>query len=284
MAKILVVANNKGGVGKTTTTNITAAYIGGICGKRVLLVDNDHQCNLTASVLDVEYGDHYLPIHPETGDRHDLSDIFLERPLAPYPTNLKNVSIIPNKPTNIALDQAGEDDIQKFVDFFDQEILHEMFDVIIIDTPPAKGAMTTAALRSGSHCIIPVVMEKKPVEGLFGMLQKIDEERNNQDHDRMIDLIGILPTKFDARMRLHKQYLTQLNDAETMAPISKLMIPSLLRQGDGVCSFVVKERAAIKEMELVGANPTTPFAMPKSSDVSKEWRALGKFIVDRMAL
>lgn len=290
MAEILVIANNKGGVGKTTTASCLGAYMALVRSLRVLLVDLDSQCNLTSSLIDVDYdGDFFLPEHPEEGDRYDISNLINGLPVAPYPTRIEGVKLIPNVPTNIIYDSSdgiqvprGEA-LESLVSFFDENALHELFDVIIIDTPPAKGLLTTAAIRASSFVLIPVVMERKPVEGLLGMIQKVTYERQYQDINQQTEIIGILPTKFDARMRLHKNYLTQLNSHELMPSLAELMIKPLINQGD-LSSFVIKERAAIKEMELKGASPTTPFDMPKQSDVRKEWSALGRYVSEAMGV
>lgn len=286
MSKVLVIANNKGGVAKTTTAACLAAYFSIIKKKKVLLVDCDPQCNLTAAMLEVNYAKpdsiEYLPEHPETGERYNLANVYAEEDVAPYPTRLEGVELIPNLAQNLEIDREDDSVIQAFVDFFHQEAIDELYDIVIMDTPPAKGVLTTSALRASTHILIPCVMERKSVEGLLGMVGKVMEEQEYQPHDRQTKLIGILPTKFDSRMRLHKSYLTDLNDPERMGILSELMIPKLLPQGKDVPSFVIKERALIKEMELRDASPTTPFGMPASSDVRKEWSALGKFVMQEV--
>lgn len=284
MAEILVIANNKGGVSKTTTAVCLAAYFSSK-KKRVLLLDADPQCNLTAALINVDFGGaRFLPLHPEIEDRFDIADLMASRDLAPYPTSLPYVSLIPNKPSNIELDQTcSEEQVQNFLSFFDEEGVHEMFDVIIIDTPPAKGVLTTASIRASTAVLIPVVMERKGVEGLLGMIQKVEEAQDLQPPHKKTRIIGILPSKFDARMRLHRTYLDSLNNPETMGVISDLMVPTLLDQGS-LSSFVIKERAAIKEMELADAVPNTPFLMPARSDVRKEWTALGKYVQKQLGV
>ncbi|SIR02612.1 ParA family protein [Marinobacterium stanieri] len=286
MSKVLVVANNKGGVAKTTTSVGLAAYFGQVQSKRVLIVDCDPQCNLTAALIDVNYRDletiDYLPEHPETGDRYSISHIYDSEPLAPYPTRLPNCELIPNLPSNLVLDRGTEDDINTFVEFFHQDAIAEQYDVVIMDTPPAKGTLTTSAIRASTHILIPCVMEERGVEGLLGMVAKVMEEKDFQAYDRETEVLGVLPTKFDSRMRIHKAYLSALNDPERMGDLSNLMIPSQLDQGKSIDSFVIKERALLKEMELKGANPITPFGMARSTDVYKEWLALGRYVEGRM--
>ena len=283
MSKILVIANNKGGVAKTTSTACLAAYFSLVKKKRVLLVDCDPQCNLTAAMLNVNYdvpdNVEYLPEHPEDGERYNLANVYFREATNPYPTRLPQVDLIPNLARNIEIDRADDSVIKHFVEFFHQEVIGEMYDIVIMDTPPAKGVLTTSALRAATHVLIPCVMEKKSVEGLLGMVSKVMEEQMYQPHDRQARLVGILPTKFDSRMRIHKSFLTSLNDPNQMGVIADLMIPKQLPQGKEIESFVIKERALIKEMELRDASPTTPFGMPAGSDVRKEWTALGKFVM-----
>jgi chromosome partitioning protein len=287
MFKILTVANNKGGVSKTTTVQCLAAYFSKQ-GTRTLLLDSDAQCNLTSAMLDVdnaEEGIEFLPAHPVTGDRYDISNIFLEQPLAPYPTNLVGVDIIPCKPSNIYLDKESNDLASMLGEFLNQGAVQEEYDLIIIDTPPAKGLLTTSAIRCSTHILIPVVMENKSVTGLLGMMSKIDIENEFKSMDNQSEVIGILPSKVDARYRIHKDYLVLLNDAEEYPGIAKYMVPGhILDQGSQLASFVIKERPALKEMELTNASPKTPFAMNKSTDIYKEWNALGLYISKELGL
>ncbi|WP_286241188.1 ParA family protein [Neptuniibacter halophilus] len=288
MTKVLTIANNKGGVGKTTTVQVTAAHFSR-AGKRVLVVDMDPQCNFTSAMLDVNYGEEgveYLPYHPDhEGHRFDIANIFLEEDLDPYPTTLPNVDIIPCKPVNIELDKQGDELIDVFVDFLHQEAVEESYDLVIIDTPPAKGMLTSAAIRAATHVLIPIVLERKSVEGLLGMVQKVHRENEYKTPDRYSHIIGVLPNKVDARYRIHKDYLNQLNDPDEISTIASLMIPrSILNQGSSLASFVIKERPALKEMDLRNATPNTPFAMSKSTDIFKEWNALGKFLEKEMGI
>lgn len=287
MTKVLTIANNKGGVGKTTTVQVLSAHLSKE-NKRVLLVDGDPQCNLTSAMMDINYGEEgveYLPPHPKDGGRYDIANIFLEEDLAPYPTNLPNVDIIPCKPSNIELDKQGNELVDIFVDFLHQEGVSNLYDIVIIDTPPAKGLLTSSAIRAASHLLIPVVLERKSVEGLLGMISKISYENEYKPVERQGRIIGILPNKVDSRYRIHKEYLKSLNDHNELEAISQLMIPgSILNQGPNLTSFVIKERPALKEMELREATPSTPFALQKSADIYKEWNALGNYIMQEVGL
>lgn len=283
MAEILVVCNNKGGVAKTTTSVCLATYTALERDKRVLMVDLDPQCNLTAALLQVNYGaGPYLPAHPD-GGRYDISGLMTRQDMDVYATNVAGVSLIPCKPENIGLDAAGDDAINEFVQFFQLPEIHEMFDLVIIDTPPAKGALTTAALRAATKVLIPVVMERKPVEGLLGMVQKVELEHEYQAIGRESEIIGILPSKFDSRMGQHRRYLDYLNDMEAAPSIAPLMIPSLLDQGD-LPSFVIKERSVIKDLDVQGAIPSTPFGLRPSADARREWVALGEFVAGKVGV
>lgn len=288
MSKILTVANNKGGVGKTSGVQVLAAFFSKE-KKRVLLVDGDPQCNLTSDMIDVNYeeeGAEYLPEHPKhDGMRFDIANIFFQEDIDPYPTKLENVDIIPCKPSNIELDRQDLSLVDTFYKFIHQEGVSENYDIVIIDTPPAKGLLTSSAIRAATDILIPVVLERKSVEGLLGMISKIEAENEQKSADRQGKIVGILPNKVDARVKVHKDFLRILNDHEDLPQIAPLMIPgSILDQGPNLASFVIKERPALKEMELKGATPSTPFKMPKRSDIYKEWDALGKYLMKELEL
>jgi chromosome partitioning protein len=191
---IIVIANQKGGVGKTTTAiNLSAACA--LQGKRVLLMDLDPQGNSSLSYID-----------PKTIDGSAF-ELFTEtkQPWKDfvYSTSVKKLKIIPAK-INLAKLEA------KLVGDFDaifrlRDRLHEIkpeFDHIFIDTPPTLGLITVNALVAATHVLIPIQSSYFALEGTDDLLETIEKVRARPNPD--LDLLGVLVTLFDKRTALSK--------------------------------------------------------------------------------
>lgn len=228
MAKVLVVANNKGGVGKTFLSKTLAEYAALERDMRVLLIDLDPQTNLSRRYLKMNLQPHSTeewqpPLHPDydpndpgNEDWNGISssaDIWRHGFAVPYPTQLDNIEIIPaSSETLQAVEHVTRQDvfdkvIRHFRDFIRLEENQADYDLIVIDTRPSKGPLTSAAAFAASHIVIPTEMEAPSLEGLFGMLaliQSINLER--KDNDRL-KLVGLLPNKVKAALSLHQKNL-----------------------------------------------------------------------------
>lgn len=278
--RVLAIVSNKGGVGKTTVSNVLAEAFATVLKKRVLLIDADPQCNTTSERLDIHrefLDERYLPLAPD-GLRYHIGMLFRDEDIDLYHTANPNIDLLPCIPENIEYERGDAVSINNFVNFFADDY-SDSYDLIIIDTPPAKGVMTTAVIRSSSHILIPCIAEKRSVEGVHSMIQKIANEQSYQEEP--CEIVGILPNMFDARVRLHKDMLAMLNDSE-LGEIPELVIPKLVKSQDKLSSFVIKARAQLKSMELKGATPSSPFQMPPSSDIYKEWLALAKYVESKI--
>ena len=190
MAKVLVFANQKGGVGKTTTAVNLGAYIAE-AGKRVLLVDFDPQSNTSSAV----------------GANRDLPGIYevitgkLDAASAVQQTAVAGLSIIASSinltgATIELVDQEGREYYLKK----SLAPLADMFDFIFIDCPPSLGILTLNGLVAADSVIIPLQCEYFALEGLSLLLQTVN--RVQKSLNRELKIGGILFTMYDVRTRL----------------------------------------------------------------------------------
>lgn len=200
MGRMIAIANQKGGVGKTTTSvNISAclAYL----GKKVLLVDMDPQGNATSGV-GINKGDVDESIY----------DILIEDIPAKSVIRGTSVENLYAIPATISL--AGAE--IELVSMVSREIrlknaledVQHRFDYIIIDCPPSLGMLTINALTASDACIIPVQCEYYALEGLSQLLSTVRLVQKHLNHHLLID--GVLLTMLDARTNLGIQVIAEV--------------------------------------------------------------------------
>jgi len=200
MGKIIAIANQKGGVGKTTTSVNLAASLG-VLEKKVLLIDADPQANATSGlgidVDQVEVGTYQLLEHTASAEQCIV--------VADSP----NVDIIPSHIDLVAIEI-------ELVDKEDREYmlkksishLKSSYDYILIDCAPSLGLLTLNALTAADAVIIPIQCEYFALEGLGKLLNTIKSVQ--KIHNKDLDIEGLLLTMFDQRLRLSNQVVEEV--------------------------------------------------------------------------
>ena len=191
--KVTAIANQKGGVGKTSTcVNLCAGL--GLMGKKILLVDMDPQSNSTSG-LGIER-------HSLDASVYDMlvDEIELEKCLVP--TQWEGISVLPS-----TIDLAGAE--VELVSVLSRETrlkksleLAEEYDYVFIDCPPSLGLLTLNSLVAANSIIIPIQCEYYALEGLSQLTKTIDLVKSHLNESLQID--GLLLTMYDARTRLSK--------------------------------------------------------------------------------
>ena len=200
MGKIVAFANQKGGIGKTTSAINTAAAVAAM-GNKVLLLDCDPQGNASSGVGVNKKNLRYSSYQLLTGDCTAEQAII--------PTEFTNLDVLP---TNIAL--AGAE--FELVEFEDRafrlknaiEPVKDKYDYIFVDCPPSLGILTINALTASDGVIIPMQCEYFALEGLSQLMVTIRRIKDHYNPD--IQITGIIITMYNGRLNLSTQVLKEL--------------------------------------------------------------------------
>ncbi len=200
MAKIIAFANQKGGVGKTTSAVNIAASLG-LMGKKTLLVDLDPQGNATSGVGIPKRSLKGTVKEVLTGET-DIKQVVLT-------TNYQNLSIVP---TNVTLSGAefdlynDEGSEYNLKDAFKN--VSDEYDYIIIDCPPSLGMLTINAFVASDGILVPMQAEFYAVEGLSQLISTTKRIKKLYNED--LQIVGILITMYNKRLLLSMQVMDEL--------------------------------------------------------------------------
>ena len=245
MGKIIAIANQKGGVGKTTTSVNLAASLG-ILEKKVLLIDADPQANASSGLgIDVEtirFGTYQVLEHSATAKDAIVA------------TSSPNLDIIPAHIDLVAIEielvekEDREYMLQKaIIDIKDN------YDFIIIDCAPSLGLITLNSLVAADSVIIPIQCEYFALEGLGKLLNTIKSIQNI--HNPTLDIEGLLLTMFDSRLRLSNQVVV-----EVRKHFSSMVFDTIIRRntrlgeapsyGESIIAYDATSKGAVNYLNL----------------------------------
>jgi chromosome partitioning protein len=196
-ARILCIANQKGGVGKTTTAmNLAGGLAKG--GERTLLIDLDPQCNCTSG-LGIEPTERHPLVsqEPLTSSLKKVGGDGLE--LLPGARSFKDVDALASST------EAHRATLRRHLDTGMNQ-----YDYVLIDCPPSLGPLTRAALSLSTEVIMPIQCEYFAMEGLTQMIEVIREAM--RDHDGRLQFGGIVLTMYDQTLELTREVETEVRD------------------------------------------------------------------------
>lgn len=203
MARVIAIANQKGGVGKTTTAVNLAASLAG-AEQRTLLIDGDPQGNATSG-MGIDKDDIGQTVYDVLIGHADLASTTIKH------VHFKHLDVVPATP-----DLAGAE--VELVDRQDRERMMRSavskvraeYDYILIDCPPSLGLITLNMLAAADSLLIPLQCEYYALEGLSQLLNTVHLVQRNVNPELAID--GVLLTMYDARLNLSRQVATEARE------------------------------------------------------------------------
>ena len=252
MARVLAVANQKGGVGKTTTAvNLTAAFAEK--GLRALLVDLDPQGN-AATGVGVDPRELGISMYQVLLGHAEMSDCIV-------PTSVENLFVAPSR-----MELAGAE--LELVSAFSRETklrqallpILDSYDFIVLDCPPSLGLLTVNGLTAAKEVIVPVQCEYYALEGLGQLIHNVGLIQQSINPE--LQITALVMVMYDPRIRLAGQVIREVRD----------------HFGDVVCNVVIPRSVRITESPSYGL-PVTEY--DKNGRGSEAYRELAQEVIDR---
>ncbi len=200
MGKVIAIANQKGGVGKTTTAvNLASALA--VLEKKILLIDADPQANATSGLG--------IAVEEKKAGTYELLEHTANAEETILPTNVPHLDLIPSHIDLVAIEIELVDKAER--EYMLKKALQnvrEDYDFILIDCAPSLGLITLNALTAADAIVIPIQCEYFALEGLGKLLNTIKSVQKL--HNKTLDIEGLLLTMYDARLRLSNQVVEEV--------------------------------------------------------------------------
>jgi chromosome partitioning protein len=245
MGNVLAIANQKGGVGKTTTTiNLSASLAD--CDKKVLVIDLDPQGN-TTSGFGIDKNEQEHTVYELLLGECSVKECMLK-------TEIENLQLIPSN-VNLAATEIELLDVTEKEYILKNEIdyVKDDFDYIIIDCPPSLNLLTINAMTTATAILVPIQCEYYALEGLSQLMYTIELVQERLNPDLIIE--GVVFTMYDSRTNLSAQVVENVK-SNLNQKIYNTVIPRNIRLAEApsygmpITKYDPKSQGAISYMEL----------------------------------